>query len=330
MDRQRQTIELLQLLGDDVAQSVLAQLPPEHAARLQASIRRPPTEILLRPRKQRELLDNFEEFFQFALKAAPPRPVLFDSEDLPEAADDSAADITPPAPEPAAPATPEPPPLTGDPLLDLQHLSVNQLAQAIESEQPRTTAILLSHLPAQVAADALSLLPDDYRRRVTRELSREQHAPPILVERIARATLQRGLTLSPQPPDRRPHADRLADLLRSVPRPQRMGMLAAIAEEDEELNKTLLKRMYRFEDLATLEPRMIQRILGEIDATTVTTALFGAAAEVREAILGNLSRRARQSIEEELNFQTHVAESRVTQAREAIAEAIAKIDQESE
>ncbi|MCA9063403.1 MAG: hypothetical protein KDA96_10100, partial [Planctomycetaceae bacterium] len=49
-----------------------------------------------------------------------------------------------------------------------------------------------------------------------------------------------------------------------------------------------------------------------------------------DAILCNLSRRARQTIEEELQFQSHVPESRVRQCREMIAEIIARIDQESE
>jgi flagellar motor switch protein FliG len=345
MDRQRQTIELLQLLGDDVAQSVLARLEPEQAARLKANITVKPSDVPWRPRQQRELLDDFEEFLQFALSNEVQKPAIYDSGE--DGQSDSAHNIEAQlndagdqqqsesensehgtAEMPSA-AT-EPPALTGDPVIDLQTLSIYQLAQALETEQPRTTAILLSNLPYKLAADVLSLLPEEFRKVVTKELSREQHAPPILVERIARATLQRGQTLSSAPPDRRQHVDRLADLLRSVARPQRMGMLTAIEEENPELNKALLKRMYRFEDVTSLEPRTIQRIMGEIDGATLTLALYNTTADVREAILGNLSRRARQSIEEELSFQTHVPESRVNSARDTIAEVIARIDQESE
>ncbi|MBL8819060.1 MAG: hypothetical protein JNL58_23730 [Planctomyces sp.] len=324
MNRQRQTIELLQLLGDDVAEAVLAQLNVESAQMLRKAIQQQQPKIL-RPKQQRQLLDEFEDFLQFAKQQAasltPPTPP---AEVVPE----------PPAEDPAATQSDSEQEtvfqLTGNPVIDLQSLNVYQLALALESEQPKTTAILINKMPSKMAADVLSLLKPTYRHAVVKELSREQHAPAILVERIARATLERGRQMSPEPPDRRDHADRLADVLRSVPRENRITMLSAIEEQDPELTKVLMKRMYRFEDILSLEPRTIQRILGEIDVATLTAALTNCTVELRDAVLGNLSRRARQSIEEELRFQTSLPESRVRQARDAIAEVIARIDQESE
>lgn len=324
MNRQRQVMELLQLLGDDAAEAVLSRLTDDLAQQVRKTIQQQPAKVL-QPKQQRQLLDEFEEFFQFALHQsevlAPPVP---EPVEIP---------ITEPASNDAAEAASDQPvifQLTGNPVIDLQSLSVYQLALALETEQPKTTAILVSQLPSKMAADVLSLLKPTYRHAVVKELSKEQHAPAILVERIARATLERGRQMSSDPPDRRDHADRLADVLRSVPRENRITMLAAIEEQDPELTKVLMKRMYRFEDILSLEPRTIQRILGEIDVATLTAALTNCTVELRDAVLGNLSRRARQSIEEELRFQTSLPESRVRQARDAIAEVIARIDQESE
>ena len=107
-------------------------------------------------------------------------------------------------------------------------------------------------------------------------------------------------------------------------------MLAAIEEQDPDLAKSLLTRIYRFDDITALNKSVVQRVLGEVDSTNLTTALFGADESVKEAIFSNLSKRARQTIEEEMQFMTNVAESRIQQARDAIAEVIAKIDMESE
>ena len=73
MDRERQTLELLQLLGDDVAEAVLERLQPERAQKLRASMKAdtPHRSTISR---QREVLDEFECFFQFALKSIPPEP----------------------------------------------------------------------------------------------------------------------------------------------------------------------------------------------------------------------------------------------------------------
>lgn len=217
-----------------------------------------------------------------------------------------------------------------DPLVALTSLSVHQISAALESEQARTSAILLSNLPAKLTGEVLNLLKPDYQKLVMKELTKEQHAPPVLVERIARATFARASQLPAEPPDNRNHADKVAEMLRSVPKAGRRNMLAAIEEQDPELAKSLLTRIYRFDDITSLAKTVVQRVLGEVDSTNLTTALCGAPEDVKDAIFVNLSKRARQTIEEEMQFMTNVAESRIRQARDSIAEIIAKIDMEGE
>lgn len=410
MDRERQTLELLQLLGDEVAEAVLGRLQPERAEKLRAGLKADSPHISTMSR-QREVLDEFECFFQFALRSRPLESATSsDSEsivNLPSAVavanttsvDNASINSETPPGQPYgnsrsnsgassgsnninsvesnqtnAPATPvfhttsggteadadltnaEPSQsynasaasnaeseetmaatqnpasvqTTGDPLRDLESLSIHQIAQALASEQSRTTAILLSQLPARLTGDILNLLKPEYQKLVMKELTKEQHAPAVLVERIARATFIRAQQLPSEPPDTRDHADRVAEVLRSVPKAGRRNMLAAIEEQDPELAKSLLTRIYRFDDIIGLNKTVVQRVLGEVDSTNLTTALFGAKEDIKEAIFANLSKRARSTIEEEMQFMTNVAESRIKQARDAIAEIIAKIDMESE
>lgn len=366
MDRERQTLELLQLLGNDVAEVVLARLQPEQATMLRTGLLSNKTQRSTIGR-QKAVLDDFERFFQFALKSLPKNAAtaledddstgtreaesshdmgrdnakadaveendtkVSDDESEVEEQDAESSDTEDDEKESINSSGDRPKiELTGDPLHDLQTLSIHQLSQALSSEQPKTCAILLSNLSAKLAGDILSLLKSDHQKLVMKELTKEQHAPEVLVERIAKATLARASQLPADPPDTRDHADRIAELLRSVPKSGRRNMLAVIEEQDPDLAKSLLTRIYRFDDIATLGKTVIQRILGEIDSTNLTTALFGADSAVTEAIFGNLSKRARQTIEEEMQFMTNVAESRIQQARDAIAEIIAKIDMESE
>ncbi len=374
MDRERQTFELLQLLGDDVAEVVLSRLQPERAALLRSGMQSDKTRRSTIGR-QRAVLDDFDCFFQFALKSLPKESLeaigitnagVVDAGHQPErksadAVDFSARDAQHANPKNADSDEPQhsggsqdadlqhattdagdtdaattltsektPPALTGNPLLDLQMLSVHQLASALSSEQPRTCAILLSNLPAKLAGDVLSLLRAESQKLVMKELTKEQHAPEVLIERIAKATFLRAQQLPADAPDTRNHADRVAELLRSVPRAGRRNMLAVIEEQDPDLAKSLLTRIYRFDDIAALGKTVVQRVLGEIDSTNLTTALFGAPQNVMDAVFANLSKRARQTIEEEMQFMSNLTESRIQQARDSIAEIIAKIDMESE
>ncbi len=379
MDRERQTFELLQLLGDDVAEAVLSRLEPDRAALLRTGMQSDTTRRSTIGR-QRAVLDEFDCFFQFALKSLPKESAESvktvgdqdsgDATDLRNAADsrdgDESSDsssqvevenkVTTVEMKPESISTsadsnndakhatttdaestdteedPETkrPALTGNPLLDLQTLSVHQVASALTSEQPKTCAILLSNLPAKLAGDVLSLLKSEHQKLVMKELTREQHAPEVLIERIAKATFIRAQQLPANPPDTRNHADRVAEVLRSVPKAGRREMLAVIEEQDPDLAKSLLTRIYRFDDIAGLGKTVVQRILGEIDSNNLTTALFGAPQEVTDTIFANLSKRARQTIEEEMQFMSNVTQARIQQARDSIAEVIAKIDMESE
>lgn len=368
MDRERQTFELLQLLGDDVAEVVLSRLQPEQAALLRSGMLSDKSRRSTIGR-QRAVLDDFDCFFQFALKSLPQttheaiarkdsgvhdagqsaRPEPADTgetgqqESQPGKATQEASDGSDRSDGSQAAHTTDvtkhitsgtssvtAPKLTGIPLEDLQTLSVHQLALALSSEQPRTCAILMSNLPAKLAGDILSLLKSDSQKLVMKELTKEQHAPEVLIERIARATFIRAQQLPADAPDTRDHADRVAELLRSVPKAGRRNMLAVIEEQDPDLAKSLLTRIYRFDDIAALGKTVVQRVLGEIDSTNLTTALFGAPQAVTDAVFSNLSKRARQTIEEEMQFMSNITESRIQQARDSIAEIIAKIDMESE
>lgn len=308
-----QIVELLQLLGDEASESVLTQLGTDESEALREKLNSAPRRRIS-PRRQMELLDRFETFLQFAIRNGSSKPRLY-TEDEPE-------DEPPPAPIPQK--------SLDKPLEALIRLNPYQLGRALENEQSRTIALLLSQFPPKLTAEVLSVLPDEARTEVVRDLSKSLPAPPVLVERIARTTLQRAATQPPVPPDRRDHIERLAEVLRSMPKTMSRKMLTAIQDEDPESAIGLMRRIYRFDDIANLEKRHIQRMLGEVDTATLTTALFQAPESVRSRIMENLARRARQTLEEEMQFQTHVPDARVIQARETIAEALGRIDMEEE
>ncbi|MCP4169710.1 MAG: hypothetical protein GY758_02935 [Fuerstiella sp.] len=315
-DRKQQSVALLKLLGEDTAEAVLSHMPSEYADDIRSQIRAE-SGSGMRTRQKRALLKDFEWFFDFALKSSPRSMNVFDDEsaDQQEGENDEATVKIR---------------LTGNAMKDIHLLSIHQLSGALETEQPRTIAILLNNVPPELAANVLSLFADELRENVARQLSKEQNAPPLLVDRIARATVQRGVTLPAGPKDRRDHADRLGEVLRAVPKSYRKTMMEAIEQEDADLSKALMRRLYRFDDIVDLDPKIVQQILGEIDGTTLTTAMFEADERIVEKIMENLSRRARLTIEEELEFMTRVPESKVTAARETVSELIAKTDQENE
>jgi flagellar motor switch protein FliG len=61
------------------------------------------------------------------------------------------------------------------------------------------------------------------------------------------------------------------------------------------------KKMFMFEDLLLLDPQSIQRIMREIEMRDLTLALKKASEPLKKLLLSNISRRAAESVQEEMS-----------------------------
>ncbi|MFY9253083.1 MAG: FliG C-terminal domain-containing protein [Fuerstiella sp.] len=301
MNGHEQSLAFLRLLSADAAEEVLSRMRPETAEMLRTKLTGS-GRTKIKAGQQKRVMEQFDTLFNLLGQAEISNKPALDA-------------VVEPISEPKKPKLTV---TTGDPIKDLESLSRYQIANALKPEQARTAAILLNQMSSTLAADVLALLPDEQQSLVIKELSTEQHAPPILVERIVRATLNRGRNMPSEPPDDRDQIERLAEMLREVPKATRSKMIKAIADEDPELKDRLLAKLYVFTDLATLEQHMVQKVMAQVDTTTLVTALFQADQSLLDAVFGAVSSRAKMALQEEMQFQTHVPEQRVTDAREMI------------
>lgn len=118
-------------------------------------------------------------------------------------------------------------------------------------------------------------------------------------------------------------------MLRALEKDQQQKLLRAIEEEDPDTASQILERLYVFEDITSLDDQVVQQILLNVESGTMATALYEADEELREKVFKNLSRRAREALMEELEFQGRISSTRLEQARQIVVQAIAKASQEA-
>jgi flagellar motor switch protein FliG len=123
---------------------------------------------------------------------------------------------------------------------------------------------------------------------------------------------------------------RMAALLRSLERTERMETLQALEESDAALAGRIKAMLYLFEDILRMENASIQKLLSEIDMRSLAAALFGAEPTIRDRIVANLSRRAQESLKEEIELTGKVPAAKVKQARQMLEEAMQRLDQRGE
>jgi flagellar motor switch protein FliG len=90
-------------------------------------------------------------------------------------------------------------------------------------------------------------------------------------------------------------------LLRRCPAAQQTEVVQEIEKDDPDLAADLRTKLFTFEDLANLSDRDLQSLIREIDMGQLGVALKGASVAVKEKLLKNMSSRAAQMLDDDIN-----------------------------
>lgn len=303
---------LLKLLGDEVAAPVLARLPKNQADQIRTRLSNTDAKI------PREVVDSILEDFERFLRIAMP-----DDGTKPK-----------PDPEPEDDGIPKPQPAlfdpTDDPVADLNKLAPFQIAGALQDEQPRTVGVVLNQLKPVQAAQVLEMLDDELQNAAFLHMNAGAGGSPFLVRQIIRTTVSKGLAVTTTAPAATDADERIAETLRSVDRDVRSRMFNALQESDPSAAMRIQMLLYQFEDLGRIDDRSMQKILADVETRTLAEALKGADEAIVNKVMGNLAKRARATLAEEMELGGSISGDAVDMARLGITQALATLDQAGE
>jgi flagellar motor switch protein FliG len=237
----------------------------------------------------------------------------------------------PPAPPvvPPAPPVPPPPPTATE---EIRKLPPSVLARALEGEQPGTIALVLSCLDNAPAGQVMQRLALDVRAEVALRLSKLGARNPVLLGRLVAAVAEKARRLGELPREPTPEEliTNLADMLRAVPRAERLPVVKKIELADPDLAAKIIERLYRLEDLLRIPDRQIQTLLGKLDVKTLAVALKGADPAIMAKVSGNMSSRSREVLNDESALLGAVPASRVRDAQLKVIAIIRKAEEDGE
>ncbi len=221
-----------------------------------------------------------------------------------------------------------------DPLVAIAKLPPDLLAQALENESTRVTSLLMTYLNVEIAGQVYKRLTPAKRKEVSMRFTEQATVDQELLRRIARALLQKCQKLlatsvagAAEPGARE---KRIATLLRGLERTERIEMIGVLEQTDAELAGRIKSMFYQFEDILRMQNVSVQKLLTQVDTKSLAQALSGAPAELSEKLLSNLSKRAQESLKEEMDLTGKVPIAKARQAQQSIADAIQGLDQRGE
>jgi flagellar motor switch protein FliG len=272
-------------LDDSTAEKVLAQLPPEDAARLRR--------IMVDLEKvdgdeERRILGDFlhhrpntDDRRHWGVELAlggPPIPSSADSASRPTT---NAEDKVP--------------------FRFLQAARGDKITPFIAGEHPQTIAVVLSHMPDDRAAAVLARLDGELQADVIRRLIDLDQADPEVVREVELALETRMLE---QALAERRHDTGLKSVVRILDAAEpalRRGIIANLARHDRSLAERFGPAPFEFDDLQRLDESTLAAILATAGTEVTRMALAGAHPDLVDRILEPLNtaeaRKMRRLIE---------------------------------
>jgi len=209
----------------------------------------------------------------------------------------------------------------------LSQIKPQQLADFIVNEHPQTVALILAHMDPTSAAETISFFPDELKSEVTIRMANLGDISPSVVKRVS-AVLENKLEslTSYKVEVGGPRA--VAEILNRLGQKASKSTIAYIEQTDEELANTIKEMMFTFEDIMKLDSTAIREILKVADKKDLMVALKGAAEELRDKFLENMSQRAQEAFLEEMSFLGAVRVKDVEETQRRIVDEVQKLSEQ--
>lgn len=205
-----------------------------------------------------------------------------------------------------------------------------QVLNFISSEHPQTIALILAHLPPNMAATVLGALPEELQTDVTIRMSVLEQTSPDIVREIEAVLESKMVELFQPDMLKVGGVQNVAQVLTMADRSTEKGILMNLQEQDPDLAEEIRALMFVFDDVVQVNDAGIQRVLKEVDNKDLGLALKAASDEVKDKIFSNMSSRAAEMIQEDMDFMGPVRLRDVEAAQSKIVEVVRRLDDAGE
>ena len=219
----------------------------------------------------------------------------------------------------------------GGAMQSIADMDPRHIFNLIRDEQPQTIAFVVSHLPPERAAQIFALLRPEQRDQIIERLATLAPTPVEVAEKIVDVlNAKLGIKQQTRAFSQTGGVTTAADLLNAMDKTVSRTLLTSMEERNPELCQAIRKKMFTFEDLVLLNAQVIQRIMRETDMRDLSLALKKASEPLTKLLLSNISRRAAESVRDEMNLMGHVKLRDVEAAQFRIIDAVRKLESEGE
>lgn len=212
----------------------------------------------------------------------------------------------------------------------LQKVDSQNLLTFIIDEHPQTIALILSHLPPSYGAEILSGLPSEQQLSVVRRVATMGQTNPDIIQEVERGLESRMSSVMSQSFENAGGVSTVAEVLNVTDRATERSLLENLSQEDPDLVEEIRRLMFVFDDIIKFSDKDIQTVMKNVESAQWAIALKGSGEELKEKILANMSKRAGDLLEEEIDYLGPVRLSTVEQTQQQIVDIVRRLEDADE
>jgi flagellar motor switch protein FliG len=200
----------------------------------------------------------------------------------------------------------------------------------VRDEHVQAITFIVSHLSSEKAAQVLNLLRAEQRDQVIERLATLAPTPVEVAEKVVDVLNAKLGVKQTRALNQTGGVTNAADILNIMDKTVSRTLLTNLEERNPDLSAAIRKKMFTFEDLLLLSAPAIQRIMREIEMRDLSLSLKKVSEPLKKLLLSNVSRRAAESVQDELAFLGHVKLRDVEAAQFRIIDSVRKLESEGE
>jgi flagellar motor switch protein FliG len=192
------------------------------------------------------------------------------------------------------------PPKQSGALDALKWMEPEAVARLIEHEHPQIAALVLAHLEPPIAADVLQLLDPDVQPDLVHRIATLGPVSSEALEELETTLIRQIGQTSRTTMSKRGGATEAAQLLNNTRKTAETRIIKALAKANKTLAREIEDEMFVFDNLSALDEKSLGALLRNVNNDVLVIALKGAQPSLRIKMLGCMSARAAQSIQDEM------------------------------
>lgn len=216
------------------------------------------------------------------------------------------------------------------PFAILRKADTHQLANMLANEHPQTIALIMCYIQPDKAASVLALFPNELQTEVAERIGVINRTSPAVIRKIESVVHSKFSSIIESDSENIGGVKALVEILNSVDRTTEKNIISDLEKTQPELAEIIKANLFVFEDIVTLDKSSIQRVLREVENEQLVLALKGASEEVSTVVYANLSKRAADTVREDIEFMGPVRLSTVEEAQHKIVGVIRKLEEAGE